>query len=32
VLASHGVELSPRHRFAVEQVESLAEVVKTWRE
>ena len=32
VLASHGVELSPRHTFAVEQVEALAEVVKTWQE
>jgi hypothetical protein len=30
VLASHGVELSPRHTFTVEQVEVLAEVVKTW--
>ena len=30
VLASHGVELSPRHAFTVEQVEALAEVVKTW--
>jgi hypothetical protein len=27
VLARHGVELSPRHTFTVEQVEALAEVV-----
>ena len=30
VLASHGVELSPRHAFTAGQVEALAEVVKTW--
>jgi hypothetical protein len=29
-LASHGVELSPRHHFTVEQAEALAEVVRTW--
>jgi hypothetical protein len=32
VLASHGVELSPRHTFTAPQVEALAEVVKTWTE
>ncbi len=32
VLASHGVELSPRHTFTARQVEALAEVVKTWQE
>jgi hypothetical protein len=32
VLASHGVELTSRHTFTVEQVEALAEVVKTWQE
>jgi hypothetical protein len=32
VLASHGVELSPRRTFTVEQAEALAEVVKTWQE
>jgi hypothetical protein len=32
VLAGHGVELSPRHTFTVEQVEALAEVVKAWPE
>ena len=30
VLASHGVELSPRHTFTVEQVEALAEVARAW--
>jgi hypothetical protein len=30
VLASHGVELNPRHAFTARQVEALAEVVKTW--
>jgi hypothetical protein len=32
VLASHGVELSPRRTFTPGQVEALAEVVKTWPE
>jgi hypothetical protein len=32
VLASHGLELSPRRTFTVEQVEALAEVVQTWQE
>jgi hypothetical protein len=32
LLASHGVQLSPRRTFTVEQVEALAEVVKTWQE
>ncbi|MGH3257021.1 MAG: hypothetical protein ACRDOU_16770 [Streptosporangiaceae bacterium] len=32
VLARHGIELSPRHRFTAGQVEALAEVVKTWKE
>jgi hypothetical protein len=30
VLASRGVELSPRHVFTARQVEALAEVVRTW--
>jgi hypothetical protein len=30
VLVRHGVELSPLRTFTVEQVEALAEVVKTW--
>lgn len=30
LLASHGVELSPRRTFTVEQVEALAEVISTW--
>jgi hypothetical protein len=30
LLASHGVELSPDHTFTVEQVQALAEVVRTW--
>lgn len=30
VLASHGVELSPRHAFTAGQVEALAEVVRAW--
>jgi hypothetical protein len=29
-LARHGVELSPRHTFTIEQVEALAEVIRTW--
>jgi hypothetical protein len=30
VLASHGIELSPRHTFTADQVEALADVVNTW--
>ena len=30
VLASHGVDLSPRHTFTVEQVEALADVIRMW--
>jgi hypothetical protein len=30
LLASHGVELSPDHTFTIDQVQALAEVVKTW--
>jgi hypothetical protein len=32
VLASHGIELSPRRTFTVEQVEALVEVIGAWPE